>query len=467
MEMAWHVALGIDRASPEPLSEQLVTQLREMVCRGQLAPQVRLPSSRILAEDLKVSRSVVVEVYERLTAEGLLESVRGSGTRVAAHAGTLLSRPVVLTDRAVPPARFNMLPGIPRACTFPQREWLASYQRAVEEAGHQTLGYPPLLGLPDLRGELVGYLGRMRGVHGTADQVAVTNGFAQGLSLLCACLRRMGIDKMAVEDPSHDRQRHFIEQNGIRTLPIPVDGQGLDVARLEASGLRAVMVTPAHQFPRGMAMSAERRHALVRWARDNRGVIIEDDYDGGLWIDQRGRHLSLQRLSPGNVVYAGTASKMLAPGIRLGWLVLPRHMVPVIEAVRARRDLGLDSLLQATFADFLRSGQLDRHLRRIRTRNRLMHRTVVEALDIHLPAAKIDNPVAGLHLCLRLPPGTDEVALVAGALRRSVLVKGSRVFHHVPAEHHPSLILGYTALAEPEVEEAIRRIGEAHRELVA
>lgn len=465
--MAWHIALGIDRCSAEPLSEQLAAQLRDMVGRGQLPPLVRLPSSRILAGDLKVSRSVVVEVYERLTGEGLLESVRGSGTRVAAHAGTRHSRPVALTDRVVPPVMYNMLPGIPRACTFPQREWLASYQRAVEVAGFQTLGYPPLLGMPALRAELVAYLGRMRGVHGTPEQVAVTNGFAQGLSLLCACLRRMGIDEMAVEDPSHDRQRHFIEQNGIRTLPIPVDGQGLDVARLEASGLRAVMVTPAHQFPRGVAMSAERQQALVQWARDTKGIIIEDDYDGGLWLEQRGRHLALQRLCPGNVVYAGTASKMLAPGIRLGWLVLPTHMVPVIEAVRARRDLGFDSLLQTAFADFLQSGQLDRHLRRMRTRNRLLHRSVVEALDEHLPAATIDSPVAGLHLCLQLPAGTDEAALVAGALRRSVLVKGSRVFHHAPTEYRPSLILGYTALEETEVSEAIQRIGAAHRELVA
>ncbi|MFD3869523.1 PLP-dependent aminotransferase family protein [Streptomyces sp. NPDC058623] len=462
--MTWHVVLEVRRDGPEPLGAQIADQLRRQVEQGRLAPHSRLPSSRQLAQDLQVSRSVVVEAYEKLTGEGLLESVRGSGTRVAAHADNRIRKPVVLVDRAVPPARFNLLPGTPNAATFPHREWTSSYQRAVESARYQGLGYPPLLGVDQLRTELISYLGRVRGVLGHPDNTMVTGGFAHGLGLICAALVELGVDRLAVEDPSHDRQRQFIEENGIRTVAVPVGAEGVEIEPLYASGVRAVLVTPSHQFPLGIPMSQQRKQELVRWAQDTGGWIIEDDYDGGLWLDHRGRHLAMQPVSPERVIYAGTASKLLAPGLRLGWLVLPPELTRLMEMVRVRRDLGGDGLMQLAFADFLRSGLLDGHLRRMRTRYRAQHGTLMQAVERYLPAATLVGPVAGLHVFATLPESADEERLVARALRRSVLVKGSRVFYDRPGTALPGLVLGYTALGRSSISEAIRRIGEAYEE---
>ncbi|GGZ55482.1 PLP-dependent aminotransferase family protein [Streptomyces subrutilus] len=457
--MTWHVTLEVRRDTQEPLGSQIADQLRRQVEQGRLAPRSRLPSSRQLAQDLKVSRSVVVEVYEKLTGEGLLESVRGSGTRVAAHADTRIRKPVVLVDRVIPSARFNLLPGTPNPATFPHREWMASYQRAVTTARYQGLGYPPLLGVEQLRTELVAYLGRVRGVLGHPDNTMVTGGFAHGLGLICAALSELGIDRLAVEDPSHDRQRQFVEENGIRTLAVPVGPEGVEIEQLYASRVRAVLVTPSHQFPLGVPMSPNRQQELVRWARDTGGWIIEDDYDGGLWLEHRGRHLALQPADPERVIYAGTASKLLAPGLRLGWLVLPPPLTSMMEAIRVRRDLGGDGLMQLAFADFLRSGLLDGHLRKMRTRYLAQHAMLTQAVEQYLPAATLVGPVAGLHVLAALPPRTDEERLVAEALQRSVLVKGSRAYYDDPATARPGLVLGYTALGRSGISEAIRRIG--------
>ncbi|KAB1144769.1 PLP-dependent aminotransferase family protein [Streptomyces luteolifulvus] len=460
--MTWHVMLEVVRDGPVPLGAQIADQVRHQVERGLLKPHTRLPSSRQLAQDLRVSRSVVVEAYEKLTGEGLLESVRGSGTRVAAHADTRIRKPVVLVDRAIPPVRFNLLPGTPNPVTFPHREWGASYLRALESTRWQGLGYPPLLGLDQLRTELVAYLGRVRGVLGSPDDTMVTGGFAHALGLVCAALRELGIDRLAVEDPSHDRQRQFIEENDIRTVAVPVGPEGLEIEPLYASGVRVVLVTPSHQFPLGVPMSPQRREELVRWARDIDGWIIEDDYDGGLWLEQRCRHLALQPTGPDRVIYAGTASKLLAPGLRLGWMVLPPELTAVMERVRVRRDLGCDGLMQLAFADFLRSGLLDGHLRKMRTRYRSQHGRLMRAVERYLPVATLVGPVAGLHVFAALPAGLDEEALVTQALQLSVLVKGGRVFHDRPHTARPGLVLGYTALGESGIEEAVRRIGQAY-----
>ncbi|CAL9596267.1 HTH-type transcriptional regulatory protein GabR [Streptomyces sp. enrichment culture] len=462
--MTWHVMLEVVRDGPVPLGAQIADQLRQQVERGLLTPGTRLPSSRQLAKDLRVSRSVVVEAYEKLTGEGLLESVRGSGTRVAAHADTRIRKSVVLVDRAVPRVRFNLLPGTPNPATFPHREWTTSYQRAVESARWQGLGYPPLLGVDRLRTELVSYLGRVRGVLGSPDDTMVTGGFAHALGLVCAALRELGIDRLAVEDPSHDRQRQFIEENGVRTVAVPVGPDGLEIEPLYASGVRAVLVTPSHQFPLGVPMSPQRREELVRWARDTGGWIVEDDYDGGLWLEQRGRHLALQPTGPDRVIYAGTASKLLAPGLRLGWMVLPPRLTALMERVRVRRDLGCDGLMQLAFADFLRSGMLDAHLRRMRTRYRAQHSALMRAVERCLPAATLVGPVAGLHAYAVLPEGVDEEALVDRALGLSVLIKGGRIFHDRPHTARPGLVLGYTALGRSGIEEAISRIGQAYEQ---
>ncbi|ANZ15826.1 GntR family transcriptional regulator [Streptomyces noursei ATCC 11455] len=463
--MSWHALIDVSRNSALPLTAQIESTLRRDIAAGVLHPGTPLPSSRQLAEDLGVSRSVVVEAYGRLIAEGYLEAVRGSGTRVAPHTAPPAppTRPTLLDDGLVPPARWDLRTGTAGPTGFPHREWLAAYQRALGGAGPQDLDYPPLSGVGALREELAQYLGRARGVLTTPGQVMVTSGFAQALGLLCSVLSDQGVDRIAMEDPCHHRQRQFLQEVGQRPVPVPVDGEGIDVDALARTGARAVLVTPAHQFPTGATLTTARREALIRWARDVDAWVIEDDYDGDLWLERGARPPALQRLAPERVVYGGTASKSLAPGLRFGWLAAPARLLAPLERMRSHHDLGSDVFTQLAFAEFLRSGHFDRHLRRRRAGYRIRRETLVQAVLRHLPGARIEGAAAGLHTYVRLPPRTDEAALVERALRRSVLVRGGRLHHARPERAAPALVLGYATVPGTGIAEAVRALGAAYR----
>ncbi|WP_254553135.1 PLP-dependent aminotransferase family protein [Kitasatospora sp. MMS16-BH015] len=340
-------------------------------------------------------------------------------------------------------------------------EWLACYRTVLAAAGRDELDYPKVAGLPLLRDSLAGYLGRVRGVRSSVETVMVTAGFAQGLSLLCEALPRFGIRKLAIEDPGHNNQRRFIEECGMRTVPVPLDGEGVDVDRLAATGARAVLVTPAHQFPTGITMSPARRQALVRWAQDVDGLIIEDDYDGEFWFDQSHRPSSLQELAPDQVIYAGTASKALVPGLRLGWLAVPPHLSALLSKVRSRHDLGSDGITQRAFSELITSGMLDRHLRRVRSRYRSRREAFTQAVELHLPCAGIVGSSAGLHAYLQLPADIEESPLVEAALRRSVLVHGGKRYQFTPGERPPALVVGYSTLPLAGIAESMFAIRDA------
>ncbi|MBQ0888418.1 PLP-dependent aminotransferase family protein [Streptomyces sp. RM72] len=465
--MSWLPSIEVSRAADESLTAQIQRVLKREIAEGVLHPGTRLPPSRRLADDLDVSRSVVVEAYGQLIAEGYLEAVQGSGTRVARHLAPTSAAvvPTLLDEGRVPAVRWDLRSGRANASHFPYREWLAGYQRVLQTARQGDLDYPPLSGVPRLREELARHLGRLRGVRTAPGRVMVVSGFAHGLGLLCAALPGLGIGELAMEEPGLLRQREFVLEAGMRPRGVPVDDDGLDVDALARSGARAVLVTPFHQFPTGVALSAERRAALVRWARDVDGYVIEDDYDGDFWFERRSRPLALQRHAQDRVVYAGTASKTLVPGLRLGWLAVPDPLLAPLERVRARRDLGSDSLTQFAFAELLDSGAYDRHMRRLRGRYRSRRDTLVEAVRRFLPQARLGGPAAGLHAYLRLPHGTDEAALVAAALRRSVLVRGGRDFHGRPPGTGPALVVGYTALPRSGLTEAVRVLGTAYAEV--
>ncbi|ELS53313.1 putative transcriptional regulator, GntR family domain or Aspartate aminotransferase [Streptomyces viridochromogenes Tue57] len=464
--MPWNTLIDVSREHVLPLTVQIQENIKREISEGALHPGTRLPSSRQLAEDLGVSRSVVVEAYGQLVAEGYLEAAQGSGTRVAAHLTTAPQTPTLLADsRPAPVARWDLRAHNADPAAFPEREWLAAYQRAVRRMEPRELGYPPLSGLTALRAELAGYLGRARGVHTTREHVMVVAGFAQALGMVCEVLPRLGIGTLAVEDPCHPQQRQFIGESGLRCRPVPVDEDGIDVAALARSGARAVLVTPTHQFPTGVVLSAERRAALVRWAQEVDGWIVEDDYDGDLWLAHGRRPTALQRLDPSRVLYAGTASKSLAPGMRLGWLAVPPRLRGPLEEARARRDLGCEAFTQLAFAEFLATGLFDRHLRRRRARLRARAEIFQQAVRRHLPGARITGSMAGLHAGLQLPHRVDEPSLVAQALRRSVLVRGGRTYHHRPWLARPSLVVGYASPARSALAEAVRELGEACADL--
>ncbi|WNF28025.1 PLP-dependent aminotransferase family protein [Streptomyces sp. C11-1] len=461
--MSLHMAVDVARDSRESLTAQIQSFIKREIAEGALHPGTRLPSSRRLADDLGVSRSVVVEAYGQLVAEGYLDAAQGSGTRVN---GRLPGRPgpsALLDEGRVPGIRWDLRTGGRNTLAFPRREWLTCYTRVLESAGTTGHGYPPLAGELALRAELAQYAGRLRGVRTDAGRLMVVSGFAQALALLCAALPRLGVDVLAVEDPGHPGQRQFIREAGIAPVPVPVDEEGINVGALAATGVRAVLVTPAHQFPSGAVLSAARREALVEWARATDSWVIEDDYDGGLWYDRGAAPIALQRLAPDRVVYAGTASKTLAPGLRLGWLAAPERLLGELARARGRHDLGSDTYTQLAFAELLRSGLLDRHLRRLREVAHSRRQALEEAVVRHLPGAEVLGPAAGLHASVRLPRHTDEGALVAGALLRSVLVRGGAAFTCLPRPDEPALVIGHAHLPRGGVAEAVQVLGEVSR----
>lgn len=461
-KMGIHLAIDISRDSGESLTAQIQEFIKEEIRQGGLHPGTRLPASRLLAADLGVSRSVVVEAYAQLAAEGYLEAARGAGTRVTGHLSRDTVVPVLLDEAPAGRARWDLRPGGHNAPGVPHREWLTAYERALTSPRSPAPAYPPLAGEPELRSELARHLGRLRGVRATPATVLVVSGFAQALALLCVALPARGVTELAVEDPSHPGQRRFVQDSGaLRPVPVPVDEEGIDVTALASTGARAVLVTPNHQFPTGAVLSAARREALVRWARAVDGWIVEDDYDGGLWYDERTpRPLALQRLAPDRVVYAGTAGKLLDPGLRLGWLTVPEELLHELLRVRARHDLGGDALAQRAFAELLRSGLYDRHVRRLARRCADRAEALREAVGARLPGAAVAGPAAGLHTWVRLPPRTDEAALVAGAQRRGVLLRGGAAFSAAPRPTAPALVVGHAHLPLSGITEAVRVIGE-------
>ncbi|MFI7678700.1 PLP-dependent aminotransferase family protein [Actinophytocola sp. NPDC049390] len=426
--------------------------LRGAIRDGQLAPGVRLPSSRDLAAQLGVARGTVTAAYGQLTAEGYLTAKRGSGTTVA----STLAAPAPVAPPA-PTARqwrYDLRPGLPALSEFPRAEWVAATRAALAELPDEALGYPDPAGLPELRTELAAYLGRVRAVTATADDVAITHGGAEALSVLTAVLRAQGHDAIAVEDPGHPGQADLLREHGLRPVPVPVDRDGLVVSALPPN-VRAVVVTAAHQFPLGTTLHPARRHALLAWAREHDGVIIEDDYDAEHRYDRPALR-AMQAMDPGHVAYLGSVSKTLAPALRLGWLVLPPALRANIVSRKQLTDLGCSPLPQAAFAGLLRGGGYDRHLRRTRSAYRRRRDALLTAVAEHVPAWQPIGVAAGLHVVLRLPAGTDD-SLVSQRLDDAGI--------HAPALSgytrlgtYPGLVIGYAATSPDRLREAVKEI---------
>ena len=450
------ILLPLERAPGRLLRTQLEERLRTAIRTGTLSPGTVLPSTRLLAGDLGLSRGVVVEAFAQLVAEGYLEARGGSVTRVAAQARQSAGVDAVATEAVR--LRYNFRPGVPDLSLFPRGDWIASVRAALRDAPDAALGYGDARGPAPLRTALARYLGRVRGVVADAERIVICTGFTQGLVLLSHALRAQGVDRVAVEDPSHPEQRMLFEHAGIRSIPIAVDGDGIRVDELARGEARAVLVTPAHQFPLGVVLAPARRAALLAWARDREALVIEDDYDAEYRYD-RAPIGALQGVAPEQVLYAGSASKMLAPALRLGWLVLPAGLADAVAAIKYRSDLGSPMIEGLAFAHFLESGALDRHLRRVRLRYRARRDTLVAALGQHIPAARIRGIAAGLHALVDLPVGCDEQALVVEAARQGIGIYGLSAYHAPGVAAPPALVLGYAALPEPAIEAGIAELG--------
>ncbi|WP_432502728.1 MocR-like pyridoxine biosynthesis transcription factor PdxR [Kineococcus arenarius] len=444
------------------ITEELVRRVREAVAEGRLAPGDALPSSRVLAGDLGVSRGVVVEVYRRLADEGLVAARTGSATRVLPGADPTPprapARPAEPGPLPPPPTgvEFDLAPGVPDVAAFPRAAWLRAERAVLREATGADLGYGDPRGHPRLRRELAGWLARTRGMRVGADDVLVVAGVAQSLALLAQVLRVRGTNRIGVEDPGARGARETLAHWGLELEPVPVDGHGARIDALARSGVEAVLLTPAHQFPTGVVLAPQRRRELLEWARAG-NLVVEDDYDAEHRYD-RAPVPALDASAPEHVACTGSTSKTLVPGARIGWLVAPRRLRADLVAAKHAADLGNPALPQLVLAELIAAGDLERHVRRVRTRQRTRRDALLAALHRHLPAARVEGVAAGLHLLVTLPhrePGSD-VEIAARAAGVGVLVHP--LSWHRVRPGPPGLLLGYAASTPDALVEAVRRI---------
>jgi GntR family transcriptional regulator / MocR family aminotransferase len=466
--------------------------LREAVQSGRLPAGTRLPASRTLAADLGLARNTVADAYGQLVAEGWLTARQGSGTRVAEQPAAL-PVPAAVPEGSRPPAgpprlprppgppgppgpprkparrepRYSLKPGLPDLAEFPRAAWLAAARRAITAAPSSAFGYGDPRGRPELRAALASYLARARGVRVTPDRIVVCSGFTQGLALLCRVLAASGVSALAAEAYGLQHHRDVIAAEGLALRPVPVDESGAvieAVSRIPDAG--ALLLTPSHQFPLGVPLAPGRRGQAAAWAARTGSVVIEDDYDGEFRYDRRAIG-AMQALAPEHVVYAGTASKTLAPALRLAWLVLPGRLLADVVAARSVADGHGSGLDELALAEFIGSGGYDRHVRRARLRYRRRRDRLITALARAAPDARVTGVAAGLHAVLSLPPGVTEAGVVASAAGRGLALEGMRAYRAGGAgglAHPEALVLGYGTPPAHAFTAAVTRLCAALRD---
>jgi GntR family transcriptional regulator / MocR family aminotransferase len=444
-----------------PLHRQIETSIREAIRAGRLPRGSSLPPTRVLAADLGVSRGVVVEAYQQLAAEGYLTSRAGGYTQVAAGPAppAVWPRPA-----AEPKPAIDLSYGRADVSSFPRAAWLRAIRGALTDAPNEVFGYLTGRGVPQLRASLAEYLNRVRGTVAEPEHMVICTGYAQGVTVLIGVLAAAGAKRLALEDPSsNDDALPAARAAGLEVVGIPVDGDGIRVDLLRASGADAVILTPSHQWPTGAVLSARNRATVIRWATERGAIIVEDDYDAEYRYD-RTPVGALQGLAPGHVVYAGSASKTLAPGLRLGWFVLPGRLTEPMAAAKIAADRGSPALEQVALADLIARGEFDRHLRRMRPVYRRRRDALLSALARHLPWLQPVGVSAGLHLVTWLPPHLDEGAVVGAARRAGVgldAVGPYRITNPGPG----GLIFGYATVSERAIAEGVARLAGVVNEL--
>jgi GntR family transcriptional regulator/MocR family aminotransferase len=477
------------------LTSWLADAVRAAIIDGRLQAGAPLPPTRVLAGDLRISRGVIVEAYQRLADEGLVSARRGAGTRVLGLRSANPRRPGADQSRArtTEPsengpggwtarpsengsgrwadlgrlplrwrgrAEIDLSPGVPDLSGFPRAAWLRAERSVLERASVADLGYGDPRGSEWLRAELAGWLGRTRGLRAEPGDIIIVTGVAQALALLAQGLRRNGGANggIAVEDPGSRGSRDELAYWGLHPVPIPVDSHGLMVDQLAGTSVRAVLLTPAHQFPTGVVLGPGRRRDLLDWAAAAKALVIEDDYDAEYRYD-RAPVPALQASAPGQVAYTGSTSKTLAPGLRLGWLIPPSRLRADLVEAKHASDLGSPALPQLVLAHLIASGELEQHIRGVRKRQRSRRDALLRALREHLPEARVQGIAAGLHLLITLPARTgaaEDTELAERVSRAGVLVHPLSWHRQRPGP--PGFVLGYAAHTPDQLREAARRI---------
>lgn len=490
--------IPLDRNADQPLRDQIYTGVRAAILDGTLIVGARLPSTRELARHLGVSRLTVDDAYARLIAEEYTIGRRGSGTYVASdirrpvparaserHATTDvrgLSRwagrlpPPESRPRHQAPLPFNLAAGTPALDVFPRAVWQRLQAREARNHTYDRFDYGPAAGLRSLRGELAGYVARSRGVRCSPDQVVITSSTHQSVDLLTRLMVDPG-DAVVVEDPGYPAVRQILSVAGAAVSPLPVDADGLrtDLLPTIPGSAKLACVTPSHQYPSGALLPLARRLELLRWAGESGALVLEDDYDSELRYDAR----PLPALSAlasggdglGRVAYLGTFSKVLFPALRIGYVVLDSDLVDLFVDAKRIVDRHPATQLQATAAAFIAEGHFERHLVRMRRLYASRQATLIAAIDTDLKGIASRNMFggsgasvasAGLHVMVRVEGDRDERDLIARAADHCVEVSGGNdCFVTEPAQPH--LLLGYAAMPEARIEEAVRRLASALR----
>jgi GntR family transcriptional regulator / MocR family aminotransferase len=474
--------IALDPGSAMPMYQQLSEWFRRAIIEGRLRPGQRVPSSRNLAEELRISRIPVLGAYEQLCAEGYLETFTGAGTCVARSIpevrtkkpGAGIPRPAhstrshPLSERArsmvlsASPWLKNMgafRVGLPALDHLPLGVWSKLIHRHWREPSLELLTYGEPMGYLPFREAIAQYLGAFRGVRCEAAQIMITAGSQQALQLIAHALLDPG-DCIWMEDPGYPGAHRALSMAGARLIPVPVDREGMNVSEgiRRCPDARAVYITPSHQFPLGTTLSAARRLALLDWAAHRGTWIVEDDYDSEFRFG--GRPVpALQGLDPdGRVIYIGTFSKVLFPALRLGYMVLPKHLTEAFCATREATDTFSSPLYQIVMADFLLEGHFARHIRRMRKLYMQRRTALVEAIARHAPERlEIVAADTGMHLVALLPPGVDDVALAGAAARRGVSVRPLSLCCLKPPARG-GLIFGYGGASVPQINVGIREL---------
>lgn len=469
MQETWATSAGLDlhlELSGTRRRAALESALRDAVRSGRLPAGTALPSSRALAADLGLARNTVADAYGQLVAEGWLAARHGSGTWVAEQAARVPAAGPAKA-RVASAARYDLQPGFPDVSAFPRTAWLAAGRRALAAAPARSLvGYGDPRGLMVLRTALAEYLARARGVSVTPERIIVCAGFAQGLELLCDLLRSSGERTLAVEAYGHPALRQVATSAGIRLAPVPVDDRGVLAGAELPAEAGALLLTPAHQYPLGTALAPERRRRAVDWAAAGNRLIIEDDYDGEFRYDRQAVG-ALQSLAPDHVVYGGTASKSLAPGLRLGWLAVPDRLVGELTEIKRATSRLSSSFDQLTLAEFISSGGYDRQVRRARVAYRRRRDRLVSELRRQVPGVAVTGIAAGLHALVRLPAGVSEEDVVSRATARELALQGLASCRVGGQEFAPALIVGYATPPGHAFSTAVARLCAVLRDAVA
>ncbi|HEY1517544.1 MAG TPA: PLP-dependent aminotransferase family protein [Solirubrobacteraceae bacterium] len=451
------IHLALDRAAP--LRAQLERELRAAIRSGRLRAGAKLPPSRVLADELQVSRGVVVEAYSQLVAEGYLVARSGDGTRIADGLAQQPPAPRAPSG-AARRIRYDLRSGLPDLSYFPRREWQSAMATVLRELPDAALSYGSRRGLRQLRVALTEYLGRVRAVVAEPERVFISAGAAPAMGAIWQTLRQRGAARVAVEDPGWRAIPETVVQAGLEAIPVAVDEYGLDVGQLEGLDVDAVALSPAHQYPTGAVLTPVRRARLIAWARRRGALIVEDDYDSEYRYD-REPIASLQGLAPDCVAYVGTASKTLAPGVRLGWALVPSHLVGEMAAQHGVARAAPSVMTQAAYATLLERGEIDRHLRRTRRVYHSRRNALIDALAQSLPESSVGGAAAGLHVIAWLPDGTSETTISDAAASRGVAIHTLHDDCAVTAPLGPALVLGYGLTAESAIPRAVRELAAA------